>query len=439
MKQRIFFITSISLAIIIGFLLLTLGMVVLSHSIITSLESDGSFAWLVDSAVFDEVLINNSTDFMSLVIGLPSSVLISVVALVLAFMSFKTSKKEHERAAHETVSSKLEAVQGEFVQLANALNAITVRGGNVVHEIVELYRDAKLTEEAIVDEFYEREDDIDQDELFQKINSKTQVKWEFLGQVIGDFLNFARESLKGPFLDLYNDPVGREIINNTETHFLEQDDFDPVHYFQNFFWAENRPTNNKNDIELIFSRMRKMLPRDSIYLPFAECDKDTVQTFVVKSAHKDRASLALLVSAMPKVHVFRSPVDSDYQKISEMMTDTDPMEALQFGFDNRWKYLKASYDSLEEEYVTREGYCMAAEAISWLSRLFVSEGEVRERVGRFFDPIIFKRVLKNYIKVVSPQEMLLPAFRLQIEEIEKEKQKRPHSFIEVEGIERSFK
>ena len=426
----------ITTTVLLGLSALTFGLTVFTQFIIASIQQDNSLLGVIDPSLFDNALIGSSPDFLSLVIGLPVTILLSLIALFLAFLSFRISKRDHTRAAHETIRDKSDVVVGHFSGLAIAINSITLRGEEVTHELSRL--SSELDEDAarigvladIIDNAFEGEDEMGAPATIEEVKKRKKIACDDFSKTkraIKDLLleydRFSRTSLYDSLIKIYHDPVGRKIIEEAGNLKINNRSFDPMHLVQKFYWSSNPLLDEKKfDVNKVLRRIRMI-----DYEPSAKAPQDPgiMPKDLVKTDSEDDVGLALLGSILPTIKILREPTDEDWAQDAEKENRNAPEDCQLSPSQYQQSLLGTGL-----KFQAQDEYILGPFLISWIGKLFVGDQDLIYRVGEYFDKEIFGDAFRKSSNIVAPNKMILESTKTQIDRIGRDAHKQEDKYIE---------
>ncbi|MBK1672989.1 hypothetical protein CKO35_06650 [Ectothiorhodospira shaposhnikovii] len=123
---------------LLGFSLLVLVFISVSVFFVAFLMDGGDLFGVLDVQLFNTILVQNSTEYLALIIGLPVSILVSLVALSLAYLAHTTALRDERREAQYIIKEKRDAALEAFSVMALAINRLVVFSSLIAKDLQEI-------------------------------------------------------------------------------------------------------------------------------------------------------------------------------------------------------------------------------------------------------------------------------------------------------------
>lgn len=123
------------LVALLGFSLVAALVFSSSVLFIAHLVGGGELFGVLNSRLFNEMIVHNSTDYLALVIGLPVTIFVSLIALSLAYLAYDTARSGEKRESQLVVKNKRDDALEAFFVTAHSVNRVVAFGSFVAQNL----------------------------------------------------------------------------------------------------------------------------------------------------------------------------------------------------------------------------------------------------------------------------------------------------------------
>lgn len=406
-KKRIWI---LSLFALMGFLLLVPTLIAISIIFLLLIQNGYSVLGVFDHETFGSILIQNTTDYLALIIGLPVTIVISSVALVLAFNAYETARREEKRETHGLIKQRRDSGLERFASLASALNRVFFVSSSIAKRVNDIHR---LHMESCDDADHAS---VDADGIFQE--------QEYLNRIVA--LRKSRdESMKSQFLELHDcfvrtvspivdeimsDPLCREFFLGAIEVETEEASVDCLSGLYNFceMGEEYIESLDSDQVDEVLEMVGILCWSDIR----PDTDRETLVNHLIPPERLCGSGLALLSILFPPVVSTRPIEEIDYRRESARLKRSFKyVESNHPHFDEEILesyYVKSDIESCEWDYMASENLYIGPLVVSWLFTRFPTATQLQRLINDFFVDQVPKKAVSRVVDETGKFKMVSP-------------------------------
>ena len=383
--------------VFLSIITISLFLVLISLYFAKLVSNNENILYFFDTKLFDTVFFQNIIGYISLIIGLPITILVSMIAMVLAYLAYKIGIRDERREAQKIIKDKSEEVLEKFFNLALSINKLGIFGTEFVKKINKVQNHYFYTYNIFKGKYIGNSLDEDGDERI------IDQYFTDLKTILLDYHAIAKDILTESLLGLHANTIGLDIISNSGKISIGGIFYSPTTLFYNFLWNGDNKILEMNNMDVIhiFDLLDKLACDNIIY----KNDSHDKFSYLIQS-HKEMYTSIILISLIfPTYTEYRDVHESDYKFLCKRSIN---QSAIKYGEEPLdWTQIRDQYESSDCLFKSIDNIIIGPIVVYWLFNLFLDSDEFKKYVFGKFELNVFGHAFDDIVISSKPKDMII--------------------------------